>query len=210
MLTELLFVPIVLVYLGILCALFVYGMNFIYLTFVALRTGDRRPAARIPDTWPMVTIQLPIYNEYYVAGRLIDDVARMDYPADRLEIQVLDDSTDDTRAVVADLVAKWREKGVDIAHIRREGRAGYKAGALRHGLEIARGELIAIFDADFVPRPDFLREAVPAMVADPGLAFVQTRWGHVNRDFSLLTRLQAVAIDGHFGIEQAGRWARGY
>jgi cellulose synthase/poly-beta-1,6-N-acetylglucosamine synthase-like glycosyltransferase len=210
MLTELLFVPIVLVYLGILCALFVYGMNFIYLTFVALRTGDRRPPARIPDTWPMVTVQLPIYNEYYVAGRLIDDVARMDYPADRLEIQVLDDSTDDTRAVVADLVAKWREKGVDIAHIRREGRAGYKAGALRHGLEIARGELIAIFDADFVPRPDFLREAVPAMVADPGLAFVQTRWGHVNRDFSLLTRLQAVAIDGHFGIEQAGRWARGY
>ncbi len=187
MLTELLFVPIVLVYLGILCALFVYGMNFIYLTFVALRTGDQQPAATIPETWPMVTVQLPVYNEYYVAGRLIDAAARIDYPADRLEIQVLDDSTDDTSTIVADLVAKWRDKGVDITHVQREGREGYKAGALRHGLEIARGELIAIFDADFVPTPDFLRAAVPAMVADPGLAFVQARWGHVNRDFSLLT-----------------------
>ena len=176
MLTELLFVPIVLVYLGILCALFVYGMNFIYLTFIALRTGDRQPAATIPETWPMVTVQLPVYNEYYVAGRLIDAAARIDYPADRLEIQVLDDSTDDTSTIVADLVAKWRDKGVDITHVQREGRQGYKAGALRHGLEIARGELIAIFDADFVPTPDFLRAAVPAMVADPGLAFVQARW----------------------------------
>jgi cellulose synthase/poly-beta-1,6-N-acetylglucosamine synthase-like glycosyltransferase len=210
MLTELLFVPIVLAYLAILCALFVYGMNFIYLTFVALRTGDRQPAKTIPDTWPIVTVQLPIYNEYYVAGRLIDAAAQLDYPADRLEIQVLDDSTDDTSTVVAHLVAKWRDQGVDIHHVRREGREGYKAGALRHGLESARGEFVAIFDADFVPRPDFLREAVPAMVADSQLAFVQTRWGHVNREFSLLTRLQAVAIDGHFGIEQAGRWARGY
>jgi cellulose synthase/poly-beta-1,6-N-acetylglucosamine synthase-like glycosyltransferase len=209
-LTELLFVPIVLVYLAILCALFVYGMNFIYLTVVALRTGDRRPAATIPETWPMVTVQLPVYNEYYVAGRLIDAAARLDYPSDRLEIQVLDDSTDDTSMVVRELVTKWRDEGVDIVHVRREGRTGYKAGALRYGLGTARGELIAIFDADFVPTPGFLRDAVPAMVADPGLAFVQARWGHVNREFSLLTRLQAVAIDGHFGIEQAGRWARGY
>ena len=158
----------------------------------------------------MVTVQLPIYNEFYVAGRLIDDVARMDYPADRLEIQVLDDSTDETSDILAEVVAQWRDKGIDIIHVRRPDREGYKAGALAHGLALARGELIAIFDADFLPRPDFLRDAVPVLVADPGLAFVQARWGHVNRGSSLLTRLQAVAIDGHFGIEQAGRWARGY
>jgi cellulose synthase/poly-beta-1,6-N-acetylglucosamine synthase-like glycosyltransferase len=163
----------------------------------------------VPDTWPTVTIQLPIFNEFYVAERLIDAVARMDYPVDRLEIQVLDDSTDDTSTIVADHVARWRERGVDIVQVRRPDREGYKAGALRHGLTTAQGELIAIFDADFLPTADFLRVAVPALVADPALAFVQARWGHVNRGFSLITRLQALAIDGHFGIEQAGRWAKG-
>jgi cellulose synthase/poly-beta-1,6-N-acetylglucosamine synthase-like glycosyltransferase len=209
-LPDLLFVPVLVVYVAILTALFVYGVNFVYLTIVALRTQDRRPESCVPATWPIVTVQLPIYNEVYVAQRLIDDVARMDYPADRLEIQVLDDSTDDTSALVAELVARWREKGVDIKHIQRGSREGYKAGALRHGLAQARGELLAIFDADFLPQPDFLREAVPILIANRDLAFVQARWGHVNRGFSLLTRLQAVAIDGHFGIEQAGRWARGH
>ena len=210
MLSDVLFVPVVVVYVAILTALFVYGMNFVYLTFVALATRDRRPPTCVPETWPTVTVQLPIYNEVYVARRLIDDVARLDYPAERLEIQVLDDSTDDTSTIVAELVAQWRAKGVDIVHVRRGDREGYKAGALRHGLALARGELIAIFDADFLPQPDFLRAAVPVLVADSGLAFVQARWDHVNRGFSLLTRLQAVAIDGHFAIEQAGRWARGH
>lgn len=164
----------------------------------------------MPLIWPVVTIQLPIYNELYVAGRLIDEVARMDYPADRLEIQVLDDSTDETTAIVAGLVGRWRTRGVDIQHVRRSGRVGFKAGALAHGLELARGELIAIFDADFLPRPDFLRETVPVLLADPDLAFVQARWGHLNRDFSLLTRLQALAIDGHFGVEQAARSGSGH
>ena len=210
MLSDLLFVPVLVVYVVILCALFVYGVNFIYLTIASLQARDRGPALRVPATWPAVTIQLPIYNEVYVAGRLINEVARMDYPADRLEIQVLDDSTDETSTIVAELVASWRARGVNITHVRRVGRDGYKAGALRHGLALATGELIAIFDADFLPQPDFLREAVPALVADADLAFVQARWGHVNRGSSLLTRLQAVAIDGHFGIEQTGRWARGY
>jgi cellulose synthase/poly-beta-1,6-N-acetylglucosamine synthase-like glycosyltransferase len=210
MLSDLLFVPVIVVYVAILTVLFVYGVNFIYLTIASLRTRDRHPAMQVPATWPTVTIQLPIYNEVYVAGRLINDVARMDYPAGRLEIQVLDDSTDETSTIIAELVAAWRARGVDISHVRRSGRDGYKAGALRHGLTLANGELIAIFDADFLPRPDFLREVVPALVADADLAFVQARWGHVNRGFSLLTRLQAVAIDGHFGIEQTGRWARGY
>jgi cellulose synthase/poly-beta-1,6-N-acetylglucosamine synthase-like glycosyltransferase len=209
LLSELLFVPVIVTYGIVLGALFIYGVNFIYLTIVAVRTGDRRPPAPEPATWPTVTVQLPIYNEMYVAQRLIDDVARMDYPAGLLEIQVLDDSTDETASLVAELVADWRSKGVDINHVRRDDREGYKAGALRHGLSLARGELIAIFDADFLPQPDFLRQAVPVIVADPRLAFVQARWGHVNRGFSLLTRLQAVAIDGHFGIEQAGRWASG-
>jgi cellulose synthase/poly-beta-1,6-N-acetylglucosamine synthase-like glycosyltransferase len=207
--TELLFVPVLLCYVAILTMMFVYGLNFIYLTIASLRARHREPASTIPDVWPTVTVQLPIYNEMYVAGRLIDQVAAMDYPLDRLEIQVLDDSTDETRDIVADRVAHWRNEGIDIVHVRRPDRVGYKAGALRHGAAQSGSELLAIFDADFLPQPDFLRRAVPVMVADPELAFVQARWGHVNRGYSLLTRLQALAIDGHFGIEQRGRWATG-
>lgn len=208
-LSDLLFVFVLLAYLGILTALFVYGMNFIYLTVVAVRRRNLHPASCTPATWPAVTIQLPIYDELYVARRLIDGVAQMDYPADRLEIQVLDDSSDETSDLVSLVVAGWRDRGVDITHVRRPARDGYKAGALRHGLETARGEFTAIFDADFLPRSDFLRETVPVLLADPRLAFVQARWGHVNRGFSLLTRLQALAIDGHFAIEQYARWASG-
>ena len=196
-------------YLTILIVLFAFGLNFVYLTIVAVRTARDRPAERVPGTWPMVTVQLPIYNELYVVGRLIDAVAKLEYPADRLEIQVLDDSTDETSLLVADLVAAWRARGVDIRHVQRHDRTGFKAGALANGLATARGEFIAIFDADFVPRPDFLVRTVPVQVADPGLAFAQARWSHTNRDFSLLTRLQALSIDGHFAVEQAGRWASG-
>jgi cellulose synthase/poly-beta-1,6-N-acetylglucosamine synthase-like glycosyltransferase len=206
---DVLFIPALVAYLSILVALLAYGINFVYLTVLAIRSGDRVPAMREPDVWPCVTVQLPIYNELYVAGRLIDAVARFDYPSDRFEIQVLDDSTDETVAIVAARVESWRAHGVTIEHVRREGRAGFKAGALEHGLTQARGELIAIFDADFVPQPDFLRRMVPALVADRGLAFAQARWGHLNRDWSLLTKLQGLSIDGHFAIEQTGRWAFG-
>ncbi|HEV7677544.1 MAG TPA: glycosyltransferase [Candidatus Dormibacteraeota bacterium] len=209
MLTDLLFAPVFLAYAAILVLLFVYGANFVHLTLAALRMHDRRGDAPIPSRWPAVTVQLPIYNEVYVARRLIDAVARMDYPAELLQVQVLDDSTDETVAIVAAAAAEWRARGIDVVQVRRPGRAGFKAGALRHGMQTVRGEFIAIFDADFVPRPDFLRQALPRLVADPGLAFVQARWGHVNRGYSLLTRLQALAIDGHFAIEQAARWSTG-
>jgi cellulose synthase/poly-beta-1,6-N-acetylglucosamine synthase-like glycosyltransferase len=209
MLPDLLFVPVLVAYLAILLVLFAFGLNFFYLVAVAVRAGRRRPPEVMPATWPLVTVQLPMYNEYYVARRLIDAVAAMRYAEGRMEIQVLDDSTDDTSQLIAEAVARWHERGVDIRHIRRSIREGYKAGALRHGLEVARGELIAILDADFLPEPDFLTALVPALVADPGLAFVQARWGHINRDSSLLTRLQALAIDGHFAIEQTARWASG-
>jgi cellulose synthase/poly-beta-1,6-N-acetylglucosamine synthase-like glycosyltransferase len=209
MLPDILFVPVFVAYAVILTVLFAYGVNFVYLTISAIRLRDRRPPPAMPATWPQVTIQLPLYNEVYVARRLIDSVARMDYPADALQIQVLDDSTDETSGIVAAAVARWRDQGVDITHVRRADRTGYKAGALRHGMHTVCGEYIAIFDADFLPRPDFLRQALPRLVADDGLAFVQARWGHVNRGCSLLTRLQALAIDGHFAIEQAARWGTG-
>jgi len=207
--SDVIVLPVILCYIAILTMMFVYGLNFIYLTIVAVRAGTERPTPADPDVWPTVTVQLPIYNEMYVAERLIDQVAGLDYPHDLLQIQVLDDSTDETRALIAERVAHWQRSGLQIVHVRRPDRSGYKAGALRYGAEHSTGELLAIFDADFLPRPDFLRKAVPALLADPGLAFVQTRWGHVNREYSLLTRLQALAIDGHFGIEQTGRWASG-
>lgn len=209
MLPDLLFVPVLALYVAVLIALFAFGVNFLILTTVALRSGSRRPASTIPETWPVVTVQLPVFNEFYVAARLIDAVAALDYPRDRLEIQVLDDSTDDTSEIIEAAVARWAAEGLAIRRVTRDDRRGYKAGALGHGLESAHGDLIAIFDADFLPQRDFLRSLVPALVADPGMAFVQARWGHVNRDSSLLTRLQALAIDGHFAIEQSARWASG-
>lgn len=207
--SDLIFVPLIVVYVAILALMLMYGLNFIYLTIASLRIGKRRPDSTTPEVWPAVTVQLPLYNEMYVASRLIDQVARIDYPRDRLEIQVLDDSTDETRFIVEERVAHWQHAGLTIVHVRRPNRVGYKAGALRHGAELSSGEFLAIFDADFLPQPDFLHKALPVLLADPGLAFVQTRWGHVNRGYSLLTRLQALAIDGHFGIEQSGRWATG-
>src|SRR5436190_14611005 len=168
--TDLLFLPVLLCYVAILTMMFVYGVNFIYLTIVSLRSGTDRPETVVPDEWPTVTVQLPIYNEMYVSGRLIDQVALIDYPRDRFDIQVLDDSTDETRSIVAERVEHWRARGLRITHVRRPDRQGYKAGALRHGAALTDAELLAIFDADFLPSPDFLRKAVPAMLADPGLA----------------------------------------
>ena len=153
---------------------------------------------------PRVTIQLPVYNERYVIERLIDKICRLDYPKSLLEIQVLDDSTDATFDLIESKVSNYFEKGFNIAHIRREGRGGFKAGALANGLALAHGEFLAIFDADFLPSEDFLIKTIPYF-NDAKIGMVQTRWGHINRDHSLLTRLQAFGLDAHFSVEQSGR-----
>ncbi len=192
-------------YYLVLSLLAFYGLHRLVLLGVYLRTRHRRPPEpAAPEIWPRVTVQLPLYNERYVAGRLIDAVCALDYPRDRLEIQVLDDSTDDTRERVAERVRWYRERGVRIEHLHRTDRTGYKAGALAAGCEVAAGELLAVFDADFVPRPDFLRRTVP-WFADPELGVVQARWDHLNRDSSRLTRAQAIFLDAHFLIEHLAR-----
>ncbi len=161
-----------------------------------------------PAAAPVVTVQLPLYNERCVAERLIDAVAAFDWPADRLEIQVLDDSTDETTAIAAAAVARHRARGVDIRLLHRADRAGYKAGALAAGLAEARGSLVAVFDADFVPPADFLRRMAPHF-ADARVGMAQARWGHLNRDDSSLTSAQAVMLDAHFLQEHAVRMGRG-
>ncbi|HEX7181916.1 MAG TPA: glycosyltransferase [Thermoanaerobaculia bacterium] len=192
-------------YYLILVVLAFFGMHRLFLVLCYLRTRRRRPE-RPPDpaVWPVVTVQLPLYNEMYVASRLIDSVCALDYPADRLEIQVLDDSTDETSEIVARSVAEHRARGVDIHHLRRTERTGFKAGALEAGLAKSRGEFLVVFDADFVPNSDFLQVSVPYF-ADPQLGLVQGRWDHLNREYSLLTRVQAILLDGHFFIEHIGR-----
>jgi cellulose synthase/poly-beta-1,6-N-acetylglucosamine synthase-like glycosyltransferase len=207
---DLVFIPLLLIYFAVLTTLFIYGANFMYLTWVALRSKNARPPSIVPEEWPTVCVQLPVYNEMYVARRLINATAELDYPRELLEIQVLDDSTDETVNVIAAAVEQWRNRGLNIRHIRRGSREGYKAGALGHGLELTDAEYIAIFDADFIPRADFLRRTVPVLYADDGLSFVQTRWGHTNRNQSLLTFLQSLSIDGHFAVEQYSRWKLGY
>ncbi|MDG1213003.1 MAG: glycosyltransferase family 2 protein [Flavobacteriaceae bacterium] len=158
---------------------------------------------------PYVTIQLPIYNEAYVVERLLENIAFMEYPKDRLEIQVLDDSTDASVEKTASLIKGLQDKGLDIVHVRRTNREGYKAGALKEGLAIAKGNLIAIFDADFLPQKDWLLQTVPHFGSED-IGVVQTRWGHINRDYSILTRIQAFALDAHFTLEQVGRNAQGH
>lgn len=162
-----------------------------------------------PDEVPFVTMQLPVFNEAYVMERLLDNIALMDYPRGKWEIQVLDDSTDDTVITTAAHVAKLAATGLDIKHITRTDRTGYKAGALKEGLEVAKGEFIAIFDADFLPEPDWLLKTV-GYFKDPEIGVVQTRWAHLNRDYSILTRIQAFALDAHFTLEQVGRNSKGH
>ncbi|MEL7058867.1 MAG: cellulose synthase family protein [Acidobacteriota bacterium] len=188
--------------LGVLALYGVHRMVLVVGWWQARRRSETAPEP--PAEWPVVTVQLPIFNERYVAHRLIEAVANLDYPRDRLEIQVLDDSIDDTRELVAKQVAELRAEGVDIHHLHREDRSGFKAGALAAGLTSAAGDLLAVFDADFVPQRDFLRAVVPHF-GDPDVGMVQARWGHLNRDYSLLTRVQAVLLDGHFVIEHAAR-----
>ena len=193
-------------YLSVGAGLFVYGIHA-YLMSGLYRRHEPRPGqsmTRIDSARPMVTVQLPIYNEFYVVERLVDAVAAFDWPRESLEIQILDDSTDDTVERVAALVARWRHKGFRIEQVRRDRRTGYKGGALREGLPLASGDFVAVFDADFLPPPDFLTGTIPHF-EDPRVGMVQTRWGHLNEDYSLLTRVQAVALDGHFLIEQTAR-----
>ncbi|HEC36080.1 MAG TPA: glycosyltransferase [Anaerolineae bacterium] len=184
-----------------------YGLNSWILVALYWRNGHRsHPAPPVPrHRLPTVTVQLPVYNEQHVVERLIDAVARLDYPRDRLQIQVLDDSTDETSRLVAARAALHRERGVDIQVLRRPSREGFKAGALAWGLAHARGELVAVFDADFVPRPDFLLRTIPHFLNDSRLGMVQARWSHLNTDYSLITRVQALALDGHFVVEQTAR-----
>jgi len=154
--------------------------------------------------YPFVTVQLPVYNEKYVVERLLKSVSQLDYPKENLEIQVLDDSTDDSFQIAADKVAELQARGLDVKHIHRTDRSGFKAGALAEGLTQAKGELIAIFDADFLPNADFLKRLIPEF-KDEKLGMVQSRWGHINRKYSLLTDLQAFGLDAHFSVEQGGR-----
>ena len=196
-------------YFGLLTILSVYGLHRLWLVLLHLRHRDRRPVASYPsEDRPSVTIQLPIFNERYVAERLIRSVARIRYPVGRLEIQVLDDSNDDTSSRVAALVDELSAQGTDIKHIRRLDRVGFKAGALEYGKKQANGELLAVFDADFVPKPGFLEDVVDHF-GDPAVGMVQVRWDHINRDYSSLTRAQAVLLDGHFVVEHNARFQSG-
>ena len=185
--------------------LFLYGIHAYVVSFLFTRLRHSVPETPpLPNPLPPVTIQLPVYNEFYVVDRLLASVCAMRYPRDRFEVQVLDDSTDDTSERVSALVARYRARGVDIVQLHRAERTGYKGGALREGLARAKGELVAIFDADFTPPPDFLERAVPHF-GDPRVGMVQARWGHLNAEYSALTRGQAMALDGHFVIEQTVR-----
>lgn len=196
------------VHLLVWAVLAVFGLHRLHL--IRLYKRRRRDVARPvpPDEWPRVTIQLPVYNERYVVERLLEAAAAMDYPAARLEIQLLDDSMDETVPIAAAKVAALRARGLDVAHVRRPTRAGFKAGALQYGLERAKGDLVAIFDADFVPPPTFLRDLVPYF-SSPDVGMVQARWRHLNQDYSMLAQAQAISLDGHFVIEHAARMAGG-
>ena len=191
-------------YFFVLVILAVYGWHRYYLVYLYMKNKDRHPLPAGLDALPVITVQLPIYNEMYVADRLIDSVCELDYPRELLEIQVLDDSTDETRIVAERAVQRHAARGIDISYIHRSDRTGYKAGALEAGMRVAKGEFIAIFDADFTPTADFLRRTVP-FFGDRRIAMVQARWGHINQDYSLLTKIQAILLDGHFVLEHGAR-----
>lgn len=187
--------------------LFIFAYSLTQATLIRryLKHRNKRNVhAKDLDYLPNVTVQLPIYNELYVVNRLIDTICQFNYPTEKLEIQVLDDSTDETVDLIKSKVEEWREKGRNIVHVHRINRIGYKAGALEAGLAQARGEYIAIFDSDFIPRLDFLLQTVP-FFTDDKVGMVQTKWDHLNRNYSLLTKLQAFGLDAHFTVEQAGR-----
>ncbi|MBD3409242.1 MAG: glycosyltransferase [Ignavibacteriales bacterium] len=201
---------VILSYFIALTILFLFGSHGFLMVYYYYKYKDVNPSPR--EEWEpkeTVTIQLPIFNERYVVDRLIDSVCAIEYPKDKLEIQVLDDSTDETVDIVADIVEAKRAEGFDIVQIHRVDRTGYKAGALKEGLKVAKGEFVAIFDADFVPQSDFLKKTLPHFHNEK-IGMVQTRWEHINGDYSILTRTQALALDGHFVIDQQLRNKAGY
>jgi cellulose synthase/poly-beta-1,6-N-acetylglucosamine synthase-like glycosyltransferase len=185
----------------------IYTLNFHYLSFQSLRNlRHKKNSHNAPDgqSLPAVTVQLPLFNEKYVAARLVDAVCKIDYPIEKLQIQILDDSDDETTAIIRAIVNDYKSKGFDITHIQRRNRSGYKAGALNFGTQYAKGEFIAIFDADFIPMSDFLKNAV-VNFNDPKLGLVQCRWGHLNETYSTLTEAQAISLDLHFLVEQKAK-----
>lgn len=200
---------LLIIYIPLFALLIGYGVNLYFMIIITLWRRKRLKALPITNL-PVVTVQVPLFNERYVSQRVIDAVVALDYPSDKLQIQILDDSTDDTREIVAAQVAAWQARGVRIEHIHRTDRSGYKAGALAAAMPQVEGDFIAIFDADFLPSPDFLMETLPLLLNDPKAAFVQARWEHLNLNASWLTRLQAVAIDSHFMIEQYARSRGGF
>ena len=205
---------IIAIYSTALILIFMYALAqlnllFNYLSAKRSNKTDKKFDLSDPNQVPFVTIQLPVYNELYVMERLLNNIVKLDYPNHKLEIQVLDDSTDESVESTAEQIKLLQEKGFDIQHIRRENRNGFKAGALKEGLAIAKGEFIAIFDADFLPKSDWLKRTIPYFKNDK-IGVVQTRWGHINREYSILTRVQAFALDAHFTLEQVGRNIKGH
>jgi len=202
--------------LGLYVVALIYIMVFCLMQFHLLyhyRKNAEVSSQDFEDTkdedLPFVTIQLPIYNELYVVERLVDNIAKFDYPKDKYEIHILDDSTDETMQIALAKVEEYKAKGFNIEHITRSNRVGYKAGALKEGTKFAKGKFLAIFDADFLPNPDFLRQTIPHF-ADEKVGVVQTRWEHINEDYSLITRLQAFQLNVHFTVEQMGRYNADY
>jgi cellulose synthase/poly-beta-1,6-N-acetylglucosamine synthase-like glycosyltransferase len=186
-----------------------FGLHKFFLLHIYNKfKNNHLPSPPRPKEWPRVTVQLPIYNEKYVLKRLIRSIINFDYPTEKLNIQVLDDSTDSTSRLAQRMVGFLAKEGFSIKYLRRGSRRGFKAGALEYGLKHSSDEFIAIFDADFVPRPDFLKKTIPHLL-QPGIGMVQTRWGHTNREYSLLTRLQGILLDAHFLIEHVARHRSG-
>ena len=192
-------------YLSVLLGLSAYGLHRYFIIYLFLKNRRRvpQPVASFTEL-PVVTVQLPIFNEIYVVERLLKSVSELDYPRERLQIQVLDDSTDETRELTSSCVQRLSAEGFDVELIHRVNRVGFKAGALEEGLASARGEFICILDADFVPQPELLKSTIH-FFTDAKVGMIQTRWGHINRAYSLLTRVQAMFLDGHLLLEQVAR-----
>jgi len=212
---ELLIGFFILVYAVDILLLFYYGLHAYAMVGLYLKNNHRCQSDSQENKnllakskmrgWPKVTIQLPMFNEYYVIDRLIDATIKLDYPKNKLEIQILDDSTDDSRLVAQKKVKEYKKKGFDITYIHRTNRDGHKAGAMREATKVAKGQYIAVFDADFLPNPQFLKKTVPHFFTNPNIGMVQTRWSHINEDYSILTKAQSIGIDGHFMVEQVAR-----
>ncbi|NVK52777.1 MAG: glycosyltransferase [Flavobacteriaceae bacterium] len=205
---------IIIIYSLALVLIFMYALAQLNLLINYLQAQNKKDTCQKfdltnPAETPFITIQLPVYNELYVMERLLNNIVNVEYPKDKLEIQVLDDSTDESVNATKTLITELQKSGINIQHIRRTNRNGFKAGALKEGLEKAKGEFIAIFDADFLPKKDWLLKTVPYF-KNQEIGVVQTRWGHINRNYSTLTKIQAFALDAHFTLEQVGRNSKGH